>query len=52
MIYPTPESFLKEYSTGIGNKWLIDLGNLRKRVDHWRSLIMKDRLMIFEEVNP
>ena len=49
--YPTPESFLKEYSRGIGNRWLIEFGDLRQNIERWRSVIMKDRLMILDEVN-
>ena len=44
--YPTPESFLKEYSKGVGSRWLVDFGRLQDRVAEWRSIIMRDRLMI------
>lgn len=44
--YPTPESFLKEYSRGTGNRWLVNFGTLSKELDSWRSIVMRDRLMI------
>ncbi len=30
--YPSPEGFLPEYSTGIASRWLLDLGQLSKRL--------------------
>jgi hypothetical protein len=27
--YPSPEGFTPQYSSGIGNRWQLDLGNLR-----------------------
>lgn len=49
--YPTPESFLREYSRGIGNRWMIDFGRLQDKVESWRSHIMADRLMILDAVS-
>jgi hypothetical protein len=47
--YPTPESFLKEYSRGIGTCWVVNFGCLQRLVPEWRSRIMKDRLFIVAE---
>jgi hypothetical protein len=44
--YPTPESFLREYSNGIGARWLVDFGCLQERLLEWRRRIINDRLMI------
>ena len=44
--YPTPESFLRSYSQGIGQQWRVDFGNLADSVQEWKSTIMRDRLMI------
>ena len=44
--YPTPESFLKSYSQGIGQQWWVDFGKLEDSVQEWRSTVMRDRLMI------
>ena len=30
--YPSPEGFAKEYSVGVGNRWLLDLGNISERL--------------------
>ena len=30
--YPSPEGFSPWYSTGVGNRWLLDLGNLSKLI--------------------
>ena len=30
--YPSPEGFLQEYSSGVGARWLLDLGNLSERL--------------------
>lgn len=30
--YPSPEGFLHYYSSGVGSRWLLDLGQLRNRV--------------------
>lgn len=30
--YPSPESFLPFYSTGVGTQWLLDLGRLSERI--------------------
>jgi hypothetical protein len=30
--YPSPEGFLEPYSTGIGSRWLLDLGQLSVRI--------------------
>lgn len=30
--YPSPEGFLPPYSTGIGTRWLLDLGQLSERI--------------------
>lgn len=49
--YPTPEGFLGEYSCGIGNRWLIDFGRLQESVEHWRTSIVQERLMIIEGAN-
>jgi hypothetical protein len=47
--YPTPESFLKEYSRGVGTCWTVDFGCLKSRVTGWRSSIIRDRLLITAE---
>lgn len=44
--YPTPESFLRAYSTGIGSKWLIEFGDLSARLQEWRSAIMSSKLNV------
>ncbi len=30
--YPSPEGFTKEYSVGVGSRWLLDLGNIAERL--------------------
>jgi len=30
--YPSPEGFSQEYSSGIGARWLVDLGRFSKRL--------------------
>jgi hypothetical protein len=30
--YPSPEGFTKEYSVGVGRRWLLDLGNISERL--------------------
>lgn len=30
--YPSPEGFSREYGSGVGNRWLLDLGNLSERL--------------------
>lgn len=44
--YPTPESFLPTYSTGIGNCWIVEFGILDALLRDLRSTIMADRLMV------
>jgi hypothetical protein len=30
--YPSPDGFAQEYSSGIGTRWLIDLGHFSERL--------------------
>ena len=44
--YPTPESFLPTYSTGIGSRWIVEFNALQSLLRELRTTIMADHLMV------
>jgi hypothetical protein len=44
--YPTPDSFLKEYSSGVGACWTVNVGYLKAQISQWRDQILRDRLLV------
>jgi hypothetical protein len=44
--YPSPEGFAKEYSVGVGSRWLLDLGNISERLTAIASAERREYLEI------
>lgn len=44
--YPTPESFLPTYSTGIGSRWIAEFNALHLLLKNLRTTIMANHLMV------
>lgn len=44
--YPSPEGFTAEYSTGIGTTWILELGNLAKRLEEISEVERQQHLEI------